>query len=65
MTNNELIAIQAKQIGELREKVADLKQSICKARMHIYCIGGPLNDNKLNYSAAQKVTFLKIDKELT
>ena len=64
MTEAELIARQAKQIEELRDEVADLKERASKARMHIYCIGGPLNDNKLGYSRAQMVTFARIEDEL-
>lgn len=29
-----------------------------------YCIGGPLNDNKLGYSREQMVTFARIGEEL-
>ena len=64
MTEAELIARQAKQIEELRDEVADLKCRSRKAYGHIYCIGGPLNDNKLGYSKAQMVTFARIAEEL-
>ena len=64
MTEQELIARQAKQIEELRDEVADLKERVRKARMHIYCIGGPLNDNVLGYSRAQMSTFARIANEL-
>lgn len=64
MTTDELIARQAKQLEELRDEVADLSDRIRKARMHIYCIGGPLNDNKLGYSRQQMVTFQRIADEL-
>ncbi len=64
MTEAELIARQAKQIEELRDEVDDLKARANKALMHIYCIGGPLNDNKLGYSRAQMVTFSRISDEL-
>ena len=64
MKEAELIARQAKQLEELRDEVADLKERVRRARLHIYCIGGPLNDNKLEYSKAQMVTFARIADEL-
>lgn len=64
MTEAELIARQAKQLEELRDEVAELKERARRARSHIYCIGGPLNDNKLGYSRPQMVTFARIAEEL-
>ena len=64
MTEAELIARQAKQLEELREEVAELKDRARKARLHIYCVGGPLNDNKLGYTREQMVTFARIADEL-
>ena len=64
MKEAELIARQAKQLEELRDEVADLKERARRAHMHIYCIGGPLNDNKLGYTRAQLVTFARIVEEL-
>ncbi len=64
MTNAELIARQAKQLEELRDEVADLKERISKARMHIYCCAGPLNGNLMGYTKAQMVTFARISEEL-
>ena len=64
MTEAELIARQAKQLEELRDEVADLKDRARKARLHIYCIGGPLNDNKRGYTREQLVTFARIADEL-
>ena len=64
MKEAELIARQAKQLEELRDEVADLKERARRARLHIYCIGGPLNDNKLGYTRAQLVTFARIVEEL-
>lgn len=64
MTESELIARQAKQIEELRDENAELKKRVEKAIMHIYCIGGPLNDNKLGYSKPQMLTFFRIAEEL-
>lgn len=64
MTEVDLIARQAKQLEELRDEVADLKERIKRAKLHIYCVGGPLNDNVLGYSKPQMVTFFKIAEEL-
>ena len=64
MTQDELITRQALQLEELRDEVAGLKERARKARSHIYCIGGPLNDNRLGYSKAQMVTFARIADEL-
>jgi uncharacterized coiled-coil protein SlyX len=64
MTQAELIARQAKKLEELSDEVADLKERARRAREHIYCIGGPLNDNKLGYSKPQMVTFARIADEL-
>lgn len=64
MTEEQLIARQAKQLEELRDEVADLKDRVSKARLHIYCIGGPLNDNRLGYTKPQMVTFSRIADEL-
>lgn len=64
MTETELIARQSKQLEELRDEVTVLKERISRALMHIYCIGGPLNDDKLGYSKPQMVTFSRIADEL-
>lgn len=64
MTDAELIARQAKQIEELRDQVTALKARAKRAVSHIYCIGGPLNDNRLGYSKQQMVTFSMIADEL-
>jgi hypothetical protein len=60
MTDAELIARQAKLIEEMRDKIAELHEGIRKACLHIVCIGGPLNDNKLHYSKEQLVIFQRI-----
>jgi hypothetical protein len=64
MTEAELIVRQARKLEELRDEVADLKERLRRARSHIYCIGGPLNDNKLGYTKPQMVTFARIADEL-
>lgn len=64
MTQDQLIARQAQQIEELRDRVSDLETRSRKAYGHIYCLGGPLNDNRLGYTKAQMVTFARIADEL-
>lgn len=64
MSDQELIAHQAKRIEELKIENSDLKNRISNACNHIYCIGGPLNDNKLQYTQKQLVTFSEILTEL-
>ena len=55
-----LIAKQAIKIDDLEESVKKLNDVIDKVRMIIYCIGGPLNDNKLKYTREQMGDFGKI-----
>lgn len=64
MTDADLIARQAKQIEELRDENRNLKERIGLARLRIYGIGGPLNDNKLGYTLEQMVTFARIADDL-
>lgn len=64
MTEAELIARQARQIEEMRDELVDLKERIRNARLHIYCIGGPLNDNVLGYTRAQMAPFFRIAETL-
>lgn len=64
MLEVELIARQAKQLVETQDELDDLKERVRRALSHIYCIGGPLNDNKLGYTKPQMVTFARIADEL-
>lgn len=64
MTQDELIARQALQLEELRDEVANLRERMHRAWSHIYCIGGPLNDNKLGYTRDQMATFARIADEI-
>jgi len=64
MTEAELIARQAKQIAELEEHVSDLTLRTNRAILHIVCIGGPLNDNKLQFTNEQLKVFSSILAEL-
>lgn len=64
MNEQEVIARQAVKLERLEAENAQLKDSIARARLHIICIGGPLNDNKLGYSKEQLYTFHRIKEEL-
>ena len=60
MTYKELVAVQAKRIEELEIDKRRLISGIKDAKKYIVCIGGPLNDNLLGYSAPQLKTFWSI-----
>lgn len=64
MTNDEVIARQARQIMELCDDVAMLKDCRLKAISHIVCVGGPLNDNKQHFTHEQQKVFQAILNEL-
>ncbi len=64
MNDNEIIAQQAREIIVLRNLLSDFKKARDNIHMEIYCIGGPLNDNKLQYSHKQRMTFHDIWKHL-
>lgn len=61
MTDTELIAAQARRIAALEEERRNCKEAVEQARLHMICIGGPLNDNVLGYSPEQLTTFRRID----
>ena len=63
MTKVELIAIQAKKIEEQKLIIKDYKTRMRNIYNIIYCIGGPLNDNKLHYTKEQMIDFQKIAAE--
>lgn len=60
----DVIIEQAVELNELRKRVARMGEAIQDARNHMICVGGPLNDNKLQYSREQLVTFGCIDELL-
>ena len=64
MTTEELITKQQLQIEEMKEQIQNFKKAKGMVLSHIYCIGGPLNDNRLGYSKPQMVTFARIAEEL-
>ena len=64
MDDNELIARQAKTIEEQKDAISELERRIKKAQIHIVCVGGPLNGNKLNFSSSQMFLFSQICEAL-
>lgn len=64
MTDEQLIAQQAKRIAELEEELALRSEAERKIHLEIYGIGGPLNDNKLSYTKAQMAPFARIAAQL-
>ncbi len=60
MNQNELVARQALEIAELQERCKEFAEAMGRIRMGFYCIGGPLNDNRLEYTTAQIVELHQI-----
>lgn len=63
MTNEEVIAYLIKENLELKNTNKKLYKFLKKICNMIYCIGGPLNDNKLKYSNEQLVIFSEIAEQ--
>lgn len=61
---DELIANQAKQIYVLEKLCKQYLENVRTVNKMIYCIGGPLNDNKLQYNKEQLQIFFRIVEEL-
>lgn len=60
----ELIGKQAFEIHRLKTEVNELRQKIEGARCSMTCIGGPLNDNKLQFNKEQLRLIRQIHDEL-
>ena len=60
----EIVGRQAVEIMNLKEMLTSYRESHEQIHNIIYCIGGPLNDNKLQYSKDQRSTFHQIAGEL-
>ena len=60
MTKDELISHQAMKIAELEADKLDADSRLNQIHSMIYCIGGPLNDNKKGYTKEQMADFSKI-----
>lgn len=64
MTKDELITKQQLEIEGLKEEVERYRTAYKKVGSIIYCIGGPLNDNYLQYSRKQMQPFFEISQAL-
>jgi hypothetical protein len=64
MTKDELIARQQLDIESMKEQIKAYKDSEDNIYNIIYCIGGPLNDNKLGYTKEQMQDFAAISLQL-
>lgn len=62
MDYEKLTAQQALRIADLESKVVALEEDRLAINKRLYCIGGPLNDNKLGYTIEQLKTFLYISQ---
>lgn len=60
MPEDLLIAQQAKRIFVLEQLIEQYEQDRQTIRNELYCIGGPLNDNKYEFDNPQLKTFLRI-----
>jgi hypothetical protein len=60
MTKEELITKQQLEIEELKSKVQLDSQAIDSVHSVLFCVGGPLNDNKHSYSREQLKPFFDI-----
>lgn len=56
-----LTARQALQIAEQSDEIDELKGSLRNIRQRLCCIGGPLNDNVLEFNAEQLKLLRVID----
>lgn len=65
MTDTEVIAAQAKRILELEQYQADARERFARIHGIIYCIGGPLNDNRLQFTREQQAVFFRIAEQLS
>ena len=54
---NDLIADQQLEIQELQRKKLAAVNALDNIYLLIVCVGGPLNDNKLEYTEEQLVIF--------
>lgn len=64
MNDKLIIARQANELYELSDRVEKLEERISDAKKHMVCIGGPLNDNRLQFTHEQLQIFQKIMLEL-
>ena len=64
MNEKELIAKQQLDIEVFKKTLALYEEAAKEIILKIVCIGGPLNDNKLQYNFKQRIIFHSIVKKL-
>ncbi len=62
--NDNTIAKQTKELYELKEKLKVYNDVVDSISSRLYCIGGPLNDNVMNYSNKQLKIFFRIAEDI-
>jgi len=62
MDTDKLIAQQALKIAELEEHMKHYENMTAEIHGIIFCVGSPLNGNKLGYTPSQMVPFDQIAK---
>lgn len=60
MTDDELIAMQARKMMELEADNSRMLVQLSNIRMQLIAVGAPLNDNALQYSKEQLKPFFRI-----
>jgi len=64
MTQEQLITNQQLKTHQLEADNKDLINCIQRLRTDMICIGGPLNDNVLEYSPKQLMVFQRMDRHI-
>ena len=64
MTKDELIVKQQLEIERLHKEESEHQVAIDKVHRILFCIGGPLNDNKRGYTREQLGDFFRIKDAL-
>lgn len=60
MTQDELVAKQSLEIANLKEMLTDRQKRLRDIDRMLHCIGGPLNDNVLEYTSKQLGPFRRV-----
>ena len=63
MTKSKLIYEQAMKISKMEKQIRDYNSRLVRIHNICCCIGGPLNDNKLDYTREQMGDFFAIVEE--
>ena len=64
MTKDELITKQQLEIEHFKNELVEKIEMIRQVGSILYCIGGPLNDNKDGFKREQLHTFWRIKEAL-